>query len=96
MFTHPFKSQLKYHLLGTTFSYSLNTLALTLFTVLILYYNDLFMCLFSLPGYGLPKGRKNALFFPFLFLCLCTYPNMHLQVALSRHLNVLPVDVLSL
>lgn len=73
---------------------------MALLTVLTLYYNDLFMCLYSLLGYGLPKGRENALFCLFLFLCLGTYPNIHLHqfwhAALGRYLNVFPVDVLFL
>lgn len=96
--TCPFKSQLKYHLLSTTFSYSLHPLAPTLVTVLILYY-DLFW-VSSCQGVGSPRAGRMLYSFFFSFLCFCTYPDIHLHrfchLALGRCLNILPVEVLLL
>lgn len=94
MLTHPFKSQLKYHLLSTTFLYSLHPLAPTLVTMLILY-NDLFWVSSPCRGVGSPKAERMLYSFFFSFLCFCIHPDIHLHqfcpLALGRCLHVLPV-----
>lgn len=90
--THPPKFQLKWHFLYKLLI-SLNTLSITIFTVLILYDNDLLVWLFLLE-YGLPKDRVNALLLFFLFFwqdILRHAPSWFWYVGLGRLLNDYPV-----
>lgn len=55
------------------------TLHITLSIEFILYYNNLFMCPFSMPGYGLPRGREKCFLLSF-FISLPSHLPKHIPV----------------